>query len=73
ALEISRHAIWDSAKEKYGKSCGCPLMASSDAHYIPDIGVVYTEARMADASFEELTLAFKGIGGREIVGPRRAL
>ncbi|MGC8659790.1 MAG: PHP domain-containing protein [Desulfomonilaceae bacterium] len=72
ALEISRHANWDSAKEKFGRSSNCPLIASSDAHYVNDIGAVYTEALMADTSFEELRSAIHGVDGREIIRPCRA-
>ncbi|MCL5123384.1 MAG: histidinol phosphatase [Deltaproteobacteria bacterium] len=72
ALEISRHANWNSAKEKFGRPSNCPLIASSDAHYVEDIGAAYTEVLMADTSFEELRSAIQGVDGREIVRPCRA-
>lgn len=67
ALEISRHSDIETAGKKLAQSQDCPLVTSSDAHYISDIGAVYTEARMLETSFDELKSAFLGIGGRKIV------
>ena len=67
ALEVSKHMDMDTAGKKLGPSCNCPIVTSSDAHYVSDIGVVFTEARMAETSFDELKSAFHGIGQRKIV------
>jgi len=68
ALEISKHSNSDSAKKKFGQPSNCPLVTSSDAHYVSDIGTVYTEAKMSKPSFEELRSALHEIDGRKIVG-----
>ena len=70
ALEISKHTDIETAGKKFGQSCNCPIVTSSDAHYISDIGAVFTEARMSETSFDELKSAFLGIGRRKIVRRR---
>ncbi|MGD8990844.1 MAG: PHP-associated domain-containing protein [Desulfobacterales bacterium] len=44
-----------------------PCATSSDAHFLKDIGKVWTEFRVAAPSLKELRLAFEGSGGRHIV------
>ena len=71
ALEISKHTDCDSARKKFTQCLNYPLISSSDAHSLADIGSAFTEVEMAEASFEELRMAFKAIHGRRIVGPCR--
>lgn len=47
---------------------GLPVIRSSDAHYLEDIGRQVTLLRMKDRSFEELRLALRGEAGRGIAG-----
>ncbi len=43
-----------------------PWLASSDAHYLRDIGQRYTVFTMEEATFSEMVLAIKGQGGRGV-------
>jgi hypothetical protein len=43
---------------------GLSMLNSSDSHFLSDIGACFTIFEMADPTFEELTLALKGIDGR---------
>ncbi|MBP5320486.1 MAG: PHP domain-containing protein [Kiritimatiellae bacterium] len=49
AVEFSRHA---DLAEWEPKACGLPFIRSSDAHYLNDIGTIWTEA-----PFDQLTVA----------------
>lgn len=69
ALEISKNAQLDFARNKFVQCSDYPLVSSSDAHKLDDIGSAYTDVLMSEASFEELRMALKSIGGRRIVGP----
>jgi 3',5'-nucleoside bisphosphate phosphatase len=71
ALEISKHINFDDARKKYRQLANYTLVTSSDAHYVSDIGAAYTEAEMAEASFDELILAIRGDEGRRIIKPSR--
>lgn len=69
ALELSARCS-ESEKISYQKY-GLPLVCSSDAHCIADIGKVYTTLVLQDCSFEEVKLAFRKSKGRtlRILGP----
>jgi PHP family Zn ribbon phosphoesterase len=45
-----------------------PVLTSSDAHELAQVGVVWSEFVMAKASFGELGLALKGQKGRRVAG-----
>jgi len=45
-----------------------PVLVSSDAHFLQDVGRHSTVLEMADATFEELKLAVKGLEGRSCSG-----
>jgi hypothetical protein len=47
---------------------GLPIVTSSDAHYLGDIGRCRTVVRVREPSFEELALALRGAGGRRVAG-----
>lgn len=48
------------------RSLGLPVIASSDAHFLADIGRARSKARMEQPTFDELVLALRGVGGRSI-------
>ncbi len=67
ALEISKRTDRSQARAKYPQAKGYTLIRSSDAHFLEDIGSVFTLAEMAEPSFRELKMALAGIEGRRIV------
>lgn len=72
ALEVSKRTDFDTVRRKYRQSRQYTLLASSDAHYVHDIGAAFTLARMAEPSFGELAKALKGVEGRAVIeGCRR--
>ena len=48
------------------RSYGLPLIASSDAHFLSDIGKAFTTFSMNALSFSELAMAFRGIDCRAV-------
>jgi hypothetical protein len=44
-----------------------PCVTSSDAHFLHDIGKVWTEFVLAAPSLEEIRLALAGVNGRRIL------
>ncbi len=71
ALEVSKRSDFDTVRRKYRQSRRYTLLTSSDAHYVRDIGVAYTLARMTEPSFKELEKALKGVEGRAIIEGRK--
>jgi PHP family Zn ribbon phosphoesterase len=68
AVELSRHAdvaVWGA------RTAGLPFIRSSDAHYVADIGAIWSEAELPDFSTRALKAAFEartigwGIGSRQ--------
>jgi len=45
---------------------GLPVVRSSDAHYVSDIGTRCTVLRLATPSFAELAMALRGEEGRGV-------
>jgi PHP family Zn ribbon phosphoesterase len=70
ALEISRHIDFQAARERFPQAAQYTLITSSDAHFPDDIGAVWTEALMADRSFEEVKKALARQDGRCILEPQ---
>jgi predicted metal-dependent phosphoesterase TrpH len=70
ALEISRRTDSDTIRKKYRQCQEYPLIMSSDAHFLEDVGRTYTIARMAEPSLPELRKALAAEGGRRIEGLR---
>ena len=64
ALEISPRCNTDEI-ENY-RSYGFPLITSSDAHFLSDIGRVFTKFLLSALSFSEVAMAFRGIQGRAV-------
>ena len=69
--ELSRHAGPRSPRWQEFMSLGLPVIASSDSHYLEEIGTASVDLWIAEADFAELTLAFSGAGGRRVNGRSR--
>ncbi len=67
ALEVSRRCTVSQARECLPQIRNYPLMCSSDAHQLDDIGVVFTTFTGEALSVRELRKALAGRGGREVV------
>jgi len=65
AVELSRHAAPDAAGTTLAEH-RLPVLRSSDAHYLEDVGCVATELDLESASFDELALALSGRAGRSV-------
>jgi predicted metal-dependent phosphoesterase TrpH len=66
ALEISRHMDWAEARKKIPGVDDFPLVASSDAHFIEDIGGCYTSFFLAFPTVNEIRMALRGKSGRSV-------
>ncbi len=66
AVEVSRHVADDAAAEAPFRVHGLPLVHSSDAHYLAEIGVARTAVRCERPGFDELALALAGREGRSV-------
>jgi PHP family Zn ribbon phosphoesterase len=66
AVEVSRHVADDAAAEEPFRVHGLPLVHSSDAHYLAEIGVARTAVRCERPGFAELALALAGSEGRSV-------
>jgi PHP family Zn ribbon phosphoesterase len=64
AIEISAFSR-DTSRATEFEAYGVPVICSSDAHSLGEIGTVRSSLRMRAATFTELALAFLGAGGRE--------
>ena len=67
AIEVSRHAPPGSPKATEAAATGLPLLRSSDAHYLEDVGAARSLLRLAAPTFAELVLALRGERGREVL------
>jgi PHP family Zn ribbon phosphoesterase len=65
ALEISPHLSMAEARERYGPAH--PLIRSSDAHALRDIGRASTSFALETPAIEEIRMALAGLGGRRIL------
>jgi hypothetical protein len=66
AVELSRHVPAGSEREAGFTVHGLPILHSSDAHYLADVGAVRTAVTCEGPSFDELALAVRGRDGRSI-------
>lgn len=64
ALELSKYAEKNNFLQNFSWFSLNRFITSSDAHYIPDIGTVYTELEMETPSFENIRSALKNIKPR---------
>ena len=67
ALEISKRLPADSPRLADFMESGLPLVGSSDAHFLEEIGQSLTEVTAVAPTFAELALALRGTGGRSAV------
>ena len=67
ALEISKRAGLDSIRTRYPQCRDYPVITSSDAHCLEDVGAAVTVAMMAEPSFQELEKALGNRDGRRIL------
>ncbi len=65
-VEVTRHLKTDSPRWEEIQALGLPVTASSDAHYLGDIGSAVTELRLMEPTFADLALAFAGVGDRSV-------
>lgn len=66
AIELSRHITYECARERFPDIERYPILYSSDAHQLEDIGMVATTLWLHNPGFEELRHALKKSGGRRI-------
>ena len=66
ALELSANININKARLRYPELVNRPFIISSDAHFVRDIGKVYTEIMLEDVSVMELKMAFNGQHGRYV-------
>lgn len=64
ALEVSYR--YKQNKNIDIRSFDLPLVTSSDAHYLPDIGRSFTTFFLSELSFAEMLMAFQGVKGRKV-------
>ena len=64
ALEISPRLSYDEARKKY--AVPLPLISSSDAHFIAEIGTATTTLLLERGTIEEIKMALTDIKGRTI-------
>lgn len=67
ALEISPLTTVAEARERFPDIDAYPLVSSSDAHYLDDIGKATSRFNVENPNLEELRKALKGIDGRSVV------
>lgn len=64
ALGISNHASEKYVEEQYVIQHNTTIIRNSDAHYLNQIGEIYTVFGMEEISFAEIRMALKRIAGR---------
>ena len=67
ALELSPRTSVEEAESRFPQCKDCPLITSSDAHYLDDIGKVSTTFLMEEVSVKEMKLALMGMEGRRVL------
>jgi len=68
ALELSRRTGLAEARKTFPPIADRPILRSSDAHFIEDIGSASTVIAMKQPVMEEFRKAFRGTDGRYIKG-----
>lgn len=66
ALEISPNMARESIPEKIPDAARFPVVTFSDAHFLDDIGKVFTCFFMESPGVEEMRMALRGLEGRGI-------
>lgn len=64
ALELSPNC---PSREQFAHiNYGFPIVKSSDAHFVEDIGKAFTEFVLDEVSVSQIRMAFRGVEGKEI-------
>lgn len=66
ALEISANTTHASARDRFPGIEKFPLLSSSDAHYLEDIGKIHTSFLLAEPGLAEIRSALREEQGRKI-------
>jgi PHP family Zn ribbon phosphoesterase len=66
-LEVSSRMSLKQAHSAFGEACHLPLITSSDAHALEDIGRSSISLMMEEVNIEEIRKALYGEGGRRIL------
>jgi PHP family Zn ribbon phosphoesterase len=66
AVELSRDIPAGGEHEAEFAAYGLPVLHSSDAHFVDEVGLASTTVTCERPSFEELALAMRGLEGRRI-------
>jgi len=72
ALELSPRIGIVEAREKFPQIIDYPLVTSSDAHTLDDIGKSSTIFSMEEVSIAEMSMALKGKEGRKVVSLQKS-
>lgn len=67
AVELSANTTIQEAKNKIPDIWEYPIITSSDAHFLEEIGKVTTSLFLEQPTMEELDLAFRNRDGRKII------
>jgi hypothetical protein len=67
ALEVSRKVPLREAVHRYGRHGHAPFLTASDAHDLESLGIVRTYVKIGPPGWQELMMAFKAVGGREVL------
>ena len=65
ALELSKFTTFQKFVSDYPQQKNYTFIQSSDAHFINDVGAVYTQLYMEEPTFQEITKALKKQDGRK--------
>lgn len=67
AVEVSPRLTTREARRRFPQIAGYPLIRSSDAHELEQVGGTCTTFRLREPTLAEMRKAFQGVGGREIL------
>ena len=68
ALQVSPLCSAAEARDRFPHISGYPLVCSSDAHSLEQIGTTWTTFTGTSPSVKELRMALAGDSGRELIG-----
>lgn len=69
ALQISKLAEEETIREKYKITQDTTIVKFSDTHFPEDLGKIYTNFEMENATFSEIRMALHGEDGRKCLIP----
>jgi predicted metal-dependent phosphoesterase TrpH len=67
ALEVSSRCTEKEARDRFPEIKGWPIVRASDAHRPEEVGTAWTRLRMGQPTFDELRLALRCEGGRQVI------